>query len=99
MENQLTLVVPIKVKSEFRGEVRNLLLELARQTRKEAGNIHYIVHEVADHKNEFLIYEVWKNQEALAFHMQQPYLIKFLEEESKFLRETISSIFCKVIEA
>jgi quinol monooxygenase YgiN len=99
MENQLTLIVPIKAKSEFRGEVRRLLLELAKQTRKEAGNIHYTVHEVADHQNEFLIYEVWKNQEALAFHMQQPYLIKFLEEECKLLREPIKSTFCKVIEA
>jgi quinol monooxygenase YgiN len=99
MENQLTLIVPIKAKSEFRGEVRRLLLELAKQTRKEAGNIHYTVHEVADHQNEFLIYEVWKNQEALAFHMQQQYLIKFLEEESKLLREPIKSTFCKVIEA
>ncbi|MHB9139454.1 MAG: putative quinol monooxygenase [Victivallaceae bacterium] len=99
MENQLTLIVPIKVKSEYRGEVRSLLLDLARQTRKEEGNIQYIVHEVSDHKNEFMIYEVWKSQEALAFHMQQPYLIKFLEGETKFLRERVSSTFCKAIEA
>jgi quinol monooxygenase YgiN len=99
MENQLTLIVPIKAKSERRSEVRRLLLELARQTRKEAGNIKYLIHEVSDHPNEFLIYEVWKNQEALAFHMQQPYLIKFLEEDGKLLRERISATFCKEIQA
>ena len=42
MENQLTLVVPIKTKSEHRSEVRRLLLELAQLTRKEAGNIKSI---------------------------------------------------------
>ena len=99
MENQLTLVVPIKTKSEHRSEVRRLLLELAQLTRKEAGNIKYLIHEVSDHPNEFLSYEVWKNQEALAFHMQQPYLIKFLESESKLLRENVKATFCKEIQA
>ena len=99
MENQLTLVVPIKTKSEHRSEVRRLLLELAQQTRKEVGNVKYLIHEVSDHPNEFMIYEVWKNQEALAFHMQQPYLIKFLELESKLLRENVKATFCKEIQA
>lgn len=100
MRNRITLTVPIKARPECRDATRAALLELARETRKEAGNIDYVLHEVVGQPNDFLIYENWKDQAALDSHMTRPYLKKFLEEDGpKLLREDIRGAFLKIMDA
>lgn len=95
-DGQITIVVPVKAKDDTREAVRLELLSLAEQTRKEEGNINYILHEAADDENLFIIYENWVNSEALDFHMGQPYLKSFLEKQDKLLAENICGTICKV---
>jgi len=95
--DEITIIVPIKAKTEFRTEVRNKLLELTTLTNKEDGNICYCLHEAKDDPNQFVIYEKWKNQTALDFHMNQHYLKAFLDESKTLLAEEISGTICQQI--
>ena len=95
--NEITIVVPINAKPELRNEVRERLLELTALTNKEAGNICYRLHQAEDDQNKFIIYEKWKDQAALDFHMNQEYLKNFLEESKTLLAEEIRGTICREI--
>lgn len=97
MDGEITLVVPIHAKEEFRGEVRKRLVDLAQKTQKEKGNICYVLHEIHAEPDHFLIYEKWKNQAALDFHMEQDYLKAFLADEKRILSKPIAGTVCKEI--
>ena len=97
MNNEITIIVPIKAKSEFRTAVKEKLFELAALTNKEAGNICYCLHQVTADSNQFVIYEKWGNQAALDFHMNQDYLKAFLNESKTLLAEEISGTICQQI--
>ena len=97
MDGEITLVVPIHAKKEFRGEVRKRLVDLAQKTQKEKGNICYVLHEIHAEPDHFLIYEKWKNQAALDFHMEQDYLKAFLADEKRILSKPIAGTVCKEI--
>ncbi len=97
MDGEITLVVPIHAKNELHAEVRKRLVDLAGKTRKETGNICYVLHEVYKEPNHFIIYEKWKNKAALDFHMEQEYLKAFLADEKKILTKPIAGTVCKEI--
>ena len=94
MDREITIVVPIHAKKELCGEVRQRLVDLAEKTRKEKGNICYVLHEVHGEQNHFIIYEKWKNKAALDFHMNQDYLKAFLADEKKILSKPIAGAVC-----
>jgi quinol monooxygenase YgiN len=97
MDGEITIVVPIHAKNELRDEVRQRLVDLTGKTRKEAGNICYVLHEVHSEPNHFIIYEQWKNKAALDFHMNQEYLKAFLADEKRLLAKRIAGTVCKEI--
>ena len=97
MKEQITLIVPIKAKVKTVDVVRDRLLEMAKLTVQEPGNINYIVHELTEETGSFVIYENWRDQAALDFHMDQEYLKKFLADSETLLAEEISGTFCRVI--
>jgi quinol monooxygenase YgiN len=98
MSERITIIVPIKAKEEHKATVRQRLVELAALTNREEGNINYIIHEVPDDPCRFMIYENWKDQVALDFHMEQDYLKKFLEDGKELFAEEVCGTICKVIE-
>jgi quinol monooxygenase YgiN len=69
---------------KIKPEKRELFLELARagieQTRQEPGNISYSFYEEDDVPNSFIYFEEWESREALAEHLQQPYITPLLTE-------------------
>lgn len=96
MKNKITLIVPIESKPDTRDTVRKRLLEMAELTRKETGNINYILHEITEKPGSFVIYENWRDQAALNFHMNQDYLKRFLADAESLLAEDIKGTFCEV---
>ena len=94
---EITIIVPIKAKTEFRVKVKEKLLELTALTNQEAGNICYCLHQADSDPDQFVIYEKWKNQVALDFHMNQDYLKNFLNESKILLAEEISGTICRQI--
>jgi quinol monooxygenase YgiN len=94
---EITIIVPIKAKTEFRDEVKKTLLNLSELTNQEVGNICYCLHQANDDSNQFVIYEKWKDQAALDFHMNQDYLKDFLNESKTILAEEIKGTLCQEI--
>ena len=82
--SEITLFCPVKAAAGKGGQLRSALIQLAAATRAEAGNICYRLHETAD-PDEFVIYEQWRDSEALDQHMQTPHLTEFLADERKLL--------------
>jgi len=95
--SEITIIVPIKAKTQFRTKVREKLLEMTALTNQESGNICYCLYQVTDDPDQFIIYEKWKNQAALDFHMNQDYLKIFLNESKIFLAEEIQGTICQQI--
>jgi len=95
----ITIVVHIKAKPENCNKVRERLLALVDATVKETGNIFYRLHEAAADPCHFIIYEQWEDQAALDRHMQQDYLVAFLNDGSRFLSEEIQGTLCNEISA
>lgn len=93
----ITLMVPITAKEKYRETVKTQLVNLARQTRQESGNIFYVLHESTNQPNLFVIYERWADQQALDAHMSQSYLQAFLEESKEWLSDEIKGIFCREV--
>jgi len=91
----ITLIVPINAKRGKADEVRERIIDLAKKTRKEKGNVNYILNESVEKPGNFVIYENWKNQKALDFHMEQEYLQSFLKDSKKLLSGKVVGTFCK----
>lgn len=74
---KIYLTAIIKVKEEHRTEVLEFLQNMVAQTKKEEANELYILHQGIEDKNQFVFYEIWKSEEGLAQHNQQPYIQAF----------------------
>ena len=97
MSSEITIIVPIYFKSETAAVGRERLLALAAATHKEAGNIMYRIHEVPGKAEQYMIYEKWRDQAALDFHMAQDYLQNFLADDEKLLAGEIKGTICSEI--
>ena len=97
MSSEITIIVPIYFKSETAAVGRARLLALAAATHKEAGNIMYRIHEVPGKAEQYMIYEKWRDQAALDFHMAQDYLQNFLADDEKLLAGEIKGTICSEI--
>lgn len=97
MDHEITLIVPIQAKVESGDDVRRRLVALAAKTRQEPGNLCYVLHEVAGDPGHFVIYEQWKNQAALDFHMAQDYLKAFAAAAPTLLATPIAATVCHEI--
>jgi quinol monooxygenase YgiN len=74
---KIYLTAVIKAKEEYRNEVLEVLQNMVKETQKEEANELYTLHQGIEDKNHFIFYEIWKSEEGLAEHNQQPYIKAF----------------------
>lgn len=74
---KIYLTAVIKAKEEHRNEVLEVLQNMVKETVKEEANELYTLHQGVEDKNQFVFYEIWKSEEGLAQHNQQPYIQAF----------------------
>lgn len=67
----------IKAKEEHRNEVLETLQNMVRETIKEEASEQYTLHQGIEDHNTFVFYEIWKNEDGLAGHNEQPYIKAF----------------------
>jgi len=87
------LTVLLKFKEEFTDKAKGLLENLVKNTRKEAGCLHYNLHQSIATPNLFIFHEVWENQEALDKHNTQEYIKSFFELAPNLLLDAPQVIF------
>lgn len=71
------LTAIIKSKEEHQAEVLEVLQNMVKETRKEEVCELYNLHQGIEDKNQFIFYEIWKSEEGLTKHNQQPYIQAF----------------------
>lgn len=74
---KIYLTAIINAKEEYRNEVLEVLQNMVKETRKEEACELYTLHQGIENKNQFIFYEIWKSEEGLAQHNQQPYIQAF----------------------
>ncbi|MFY7844062.1 putative quinol monooxygenase [Chryseobacterium gambrini] len=84
---KIYLTAVIKAREEYRAEVLEVLQNMVKETVKEEANELYTLHQGIEDKNQFVFYEIWKNEEGLAKHNEQPYIKAFGELVNEKLQE------------
>lgn len=74
---KIYLTAIITAKEEHRTEVLEVLQNMVTETRKEEANELYTLHQGIEDKNQFIFYEIWKNEEGLKLHNEQAYIKAF----------------------
>jgi len=94
---KIYLTAIIKAKEEYRTEVLEVLQNMLTETQKEEANELYAFHQGIEDKNQFIFYEIWKNEEGLKQHNEKSYIKAFgdlideklLEKPQIYLTEII----------
>lgn len=73
--SKLKIIATILIKPEFKEEVLTMLHTVTDATRKEEGNISYVLHEDINNSSKVIILEEWKSQEAIDFHNQTEHFL------------------------
>ncbi|MBW4361646.1 putative quinol monooxygenase [Flavobacterium taihuense] len=87
---KINLTVIIKSKSEYREELKAILVDLTKNSKKEAACFQYDLHQNIEDPNVFILHEVWKNKEGLDLHKEELYFLKFNQVSELFLEEKIT---------
>ncbi len=73
----VSFVVWFKFVAEDRDEVADMLRKLAEASRMEPGCVSYIPHQLQDDPDTVLIYEQYRDDQALAAHRESPHFKQF----------------------
>jgi len=63
-------------------KIEAILRELATAVRREPGNLQFTVHRSLDDENEFLLYEIYRSQEAFAEHQKTEHFKRLVLEHA-----------------
>lgn len=85
MKTRVTVIAYIFAKAGEENRVRNALLALVEQTRKEKGCINYDLHQSTDDVRTFVMYENWESAEDLEAHAKSKHLAEFGMNMAQFL--------------
>jgi quinol monooxygenase YgiN len=72
----ITFTVRMKFNKDDHAEIAKTLQELTRQSRQEPGCVSYIAHWVESDPDTVLIYEQYKDEEAVEAHRASPHFAK-----------------------
>ena len=77
MKTGLTVIAYITAKVGHEEQVRDALLDLVVQTRREQGCVNYDLHQNPKKACEFAIYENWTSASDLELHAKSAHLQSF----------------------
>ena len=71
-DTAVTVIASIKVKPGMEDRARELLLSIVAPTLEEPGCVNYDLHQSTTDPTDFMFYERWTSDEALAAHSKSP---------------------------
>jgi quinol monooxygenase YgiN len=99
MDQKIYMFAKFEAKAEKRDELFARLHEMVVLTTKEPGCVFYHLHIDREAKNIFYFMECWKDQAALDFHMQTPYVQAILRDSVSLTVDGIAISFMHRVEA
>jgi autoinducer 2-degrading protein len=79
------MLVHLQIKEGANKQFEAAFARAIKATRKEKGNLAYVLHRDAKHSNHYLVYERWRNLEVLKAHLKTPHITTLLMELEKLL--------------
>jgi quinol monooxygenase YgiN len=73
----ISFTVRLSFRSEDHDEIANILRELTRLSRQEAGCVAYTPHFVESEPNTVVIYEQYKDEAAVEHHRSTPHFATY----------------------
>ena len=73
----VSFTVRMRFRSEDREEMAGVLRELTRLTREEPGCVTYVPHIVESDPDSVVIYEQYRDQDAVEFHRASPHFAQY----------------------
>ncbi|MFJ2478841.1 putative quinol monooxygenase [Pseudomonas sp. NPDC087598] len=93
----LVSIAVLKAKAGKEQALKEGLLTLVEPTRKEPGNLDYVLFELRDARGTFYMREAFKNQAALDAHFAMPYFQRFAATADDLLEEPLQLIFLEQV--
>lgn len=81
----IALCVTIDIKPEHVSDFAAAILENARGARTEPGNLRFDVVQSSEDPGHFILYEVYRDQAALAAHREAPHYKKWIATVESWL--------------
>ncbi|MBU5615798.1 antibiotic biosynthesis monooxygenase [Psychrobacter sp. TAE2020] len=85
----LTIVATIKAKVNHIEQVKSELLQLTKASQSDEGCIQYDLHQDNANLDNFIVYEVWENNEFLQHHVQSPHFQNYIKVTEGMVDEFI----------
>ncbi|MCR5369649.1 MAG: antibiotic biosynthesis monooxygenase [Clostridium sp.] len=94
------LHVTFEVKEGKREELLKVLSELqvAEETRKEAGNYDYTYYLPADGRNIVFLTELWESREHQQNHLQSDHIKKWAAVKGEYVENTVLKMYDGAVE-
>jgi quinol monooxygenase YgiN len=96
-DNKVTVVARFKAKQGMEETVRQEIMALVEPTRSEAGCINYDLHQSADDKSVFMLYENWVSKKDLDKHLEIPHLKELIGKADQILAEPLEITLWEMI--
>ncbi|MGV2845959.1 putative quinol monooxygenase [Aeromonas hydrophila] len=96
-EEKRVSIAVLKARAGMREPLRRELLKLIAPTRREPGNLDYVLFELQDEPGTFYMREAFINQAALDRHCQTDYFQAFAAEAEVLLAEPLRLIFMEEV--
>ena len=92
----VSIAVP-KAKAGMRERLRHELLALIAPTRREPGNLDYVLFELKDEPGTFYMREAFVSQAALDAHCETDYFQAFARQADDLLAEPLRLVFMEEV--
>ena len=83
--SKVTVVARMQAKPGMEAALKEQLLHMVKETRKEAGCINYDLHCAADDPGKFLFYENWVSKAHLDAHAKSAHIQSFRARSGEYL--------------
>ena len=88
-DNTIRLIAIYSAKKGLGDQLEDILVKVIEPTRKEEGNIAYVLHRSMDNPDELMFDEIWVDKESLEMHLNQPYVTSAVDQMASILAEPV----------
>ena len=86
-DEKIVLIARLKVKAESVDQLKAAALKIVADSRNEAGNINYDIHQSIEDETLFFWHETWANKAALDEHFATTFFGEFFKTVEEIAAE------------
>lgn len=96
-DEKIVLVARLKVKVDRVEETKKAALAIVAESRAEAGNVNYDIHQAIDDPTVFIWHETWTHKDAIDEHFATDFFKNFFAEVNDYAAEPPQITLTKMI--